>query len=84
MELNEYWSAQAVEEYKGMLHEQRMQNYSLACELQAPHVIHNAEIKQDGNQWCCILGDLMTGIVGFGNTPREACNEFDKVFEQGN
>lgn len=24
MELNEYWSAQMIEEYKGMLHEQKM------------------------------------------------------------
>lgn len=84
MELNEYWSAQAVEEYKGMLHEQKMQNYMYQCERTAPHVIHNAAIMQDGNQWCCILGDLPTGVVGFGNTPKEACAEFDRVWEQGN
>lgn len=83
MELNEYWSAQAVEEYKSMLHEQNMQNYSYNCERCAPHVIHNAKIKQDGNQWCCILGDLMTGVVGFGDTPEKACNEFDRVWIQG-
>lgn len=83
-ELNEYWSAQAIEEYKQMLHEQKMQNYVYQCERIAPHVIHNTNIVQDGNQWCCILGDLPTGVVGFGNTPKEACQEFDRVWEQGN
>ena len=25
---------------------------------------------KDGNQWCCLYGkDLMSGIVGFGDTP---------------
>lgn len=37
MELNEYWSAQAVEEYKGMLYEQKQQNYEYQCERTAPH-----------------------------------------------
>lgn len=82
-ELNEYWSAQAVTEYKGMLYEQQMQNYVYQCERIAPHVIHNATVMQDGNQWCCILGDLPTGVVGFGDTPKEACQEFDRVWEQG-
>ena len=84
MELNEYWSAQVVEEYKEMLHEQKMQNYEYQCERMAPHIIHNAEIKLDGNMWCCILGDLQTGIVGFGKSPKEACSEFDKIWEHGN
>jgi len=83
MELNECWSAQVVEEYKGMLHEQKMQHYGLACELQAPHVIHRAEVKQDGDMWCCILGDLPTGVVGFGTTPKKACDEFDRVWHEG-
>ncbi|MDU7710494.1 MAG: hypothetical protein E7J94_24885 [Clostridium sp.] len=84
MELNEYWSAQAVEEYKGMLYEQKQQNYEYQCERTAPHVIHGAQIMQDGNQWCCILGDLPTGVCGFGNTPEEACAEFDRIWIQGN
>lgn len=83
MELNEYWSAQAIEEYRGLLHEQNMRDYDYNCRRSAPHVIHNAEIKQDGNQWCCILGDFMTGVVGFGETPQRACDEFDRIWEYG-
>ena len=83
MELNEYWSAQAVEEYKGYLHEKKMQNYVYQCERVAPHVIHNAQVMKDGDQWCCILGDLATGVVGFGKTPQEACAEFDLLWTKG-
>lgn len=83
MELNEYWSAQAVEEYKGYLHEKKMQNYEYQCERMAPHVIHNAQVMQDGNKWCCILGDLATGVVGFGETPKDACAEFDRIWNKG-
>lgn len=83
MELNEYWSAQAVEEYKAILHEQKMQNYEYQCQRTSPHVIHGATVTLDGNQWCCILGDLATGVVGFGNTPELACAEFDRVWYSG-
>lgn len=83
-ELNEYWSAQLVEEYKGYLHNKKMQDYEYQCEIMAPHVIHKAKIYQDGNEWCCILGDLPTGICGFGSTPKKACDEFDRIWNQGN
>lgn len=83
MELNEYWSAHAVEEYKGMLHEQKMQNYEYNCLRCAPHVIYKPEIVQDGNAWLCIYGDLPTGVVGCGSTPAEACSDFDKAWGDG-
>lgn len=83
MELNEYWSAQAVTEYKGVLYEQKMQNYEYQCERTAPNVIHGARIMKDGDQWCCVLGDLATGVCGFGDTPKEACDDFDDMFNNG-
>jgi len=82
-ELNEYWSEKAVEEYKGYLYEKKMQDYIYQCERVAPHVIHNTQVMKDGNQWCCILGDLPTGVVGFGDTPEKACAEFDRVWREG-
>lgn len=35
-------------------------------------------IKIDGNQWCCILGDLPepTCIAGFGDSPMQAMAAF--------
>ena len=84
MDLNEYWSAHAVEEYKGMLYEQKVQNYTYNCERSAPHIIHNAKIFKDGNKYCCLLGDnLQDGIAGFGETPEKACSEFDRVWRGG-
>ncbi len=74
---------QILEEYRQYLHKNEMQDYVYQCARTAPHVIHRAEIKQDGDQWCCILGDLPTGVVGFGGTPEQACAEFDKVWREG-
>ncbi len=82
-ELNEYWSSYCATEYKGIIDEQKMQNYVYQCERIAPHVIHKAKIMKDGNAWCCILGDLPTGVVGFGDTPEKACAEFDFVWVKG-
>lgn len=79
----EFWQEQMLEEYKGYLHEKKMQDYAYQCERMAPHVIHGAQVMQDGNQWCCILGDLPTGVVGFGDTPEKACAEFDRVWRDG-
>lgn len=83
-ELNEYWSAQAVTEYKGMLYDQKMQNYIYQCERIAPHVIHNAKVFQDGDEFCCLLGEnIQVGICGFGKTPKEACDGFDRIWVEG-
>lgn len=83
MELNEYWSAHAVEEYKGMLYEQKMQNYAYNCLRSAPHVIYKPIIVQDGDAWLCMYGDLPTGVIGCGSTPKEACENFDRTWEDG-
>jgi len=84
MELNEYWSAKVYEEYVDMLDKQKMQNHSYNCERTAPHVIHSAKVYKDGDKYCCLLGDnVQEGICGFGNTPKEACAEFDRVWIEG-
>ena len=65
-------------------YEQKMQNYVYQCERIAPHVIHNAKIFKDGNQYCCLLGEnIQEGVCGFGKTPKEACDEFDNVWNNG-
>lgn len=72
-----------IEEYKEMLYKQNQQNYEYQCERMSPHVIHNAQIIKDGNQQCYILGDLPTGVYGFGDTPKLSCEEFDRVWNSG-
>ena len=41
------------------------------------------KISIDGNQWCVLYGDnLQDGVAGFGNSPAEAMNDFDKNWRQ--
>lgn len=48
----------------------------------APHIVQKARILQDKNRWCCVLGDVLTGIAGYGNTPEQACAEFDRIWRK--
>lgn len=44
-----------------------------------PHANEVATLMLDGNQWCASDPEgLPEGVVGYGNTPEEACAEFDK------
>lgn len=75
---------QMLTEYKGMVNLQIMQNYAYNCDRSAPHILENARVFQDGDQFCCLKGeDIQTGICGFGKTPREACTEFDRIWTDG-
>ena len=41
----------------------------------------NPSFSKDGNQWCYLYGDLPDDcIVGFGNTPSDAMNDFVNNF----
>lgn len=47
--------------------------------LSSPHAVFKPKVYPDGNQWCALYGDdLMMGVCGFGDTPAEACADFDK------
>lgn len=81
--LNEQIQSQMLVEYQGYIYDKRMDDYAYQCEIMAPHVIHGARVILDGDQWCCILGDMPTGVAGFGNTPKEACAEFDRIWMYG-
>lgn len=44
-----------------------------------PSVLYKPAISVDGNQWCALYGaDLQTGIAGFGDTPAQAMEDFDR------
>lgn len=46
-----------------------------------PHVIFTPKLFIDGNKWCALYGEnLMEGIAGFGDTPREALIDYDYAF----
>lgn len=47
-------------------------------EATAPHVLMRPTLSRDGNMWCALYGDnLQDGVAGFGETPLEACSDFD-------
>lgn len=49
----------------------------------APHVLMRPAIFPDGDMWCALLGDdLQVGIAGFGKTPAEACEDFDRAWRE--
>lgn len=62
----------------------RMTIVEAAAFLVAPHTRMRPRVFPDGTKWCALLGDdLMSGVSGFGDTPEEACAEFDKAWSNG-
>ena len=54
-----------------------------ALEMQRPSVLFRPTLSMDGNEWCALYGEsIMTGVVGFGNTPDAAMRAFDQVFQK--
>lgn len=44
-----------------------------------PSAIYKPRIAMDGNKWICVLGDnIITGVVGTGDSPELAMQDFDK------
>lgn len=59
----------------------RMAIVEASAFVSSPSVLYRPRIFPDGDQWCCLYGDnLQVGVAGFGNTPEQACREFDKVW----
>ncbi len=65
------WAAQHLQEDTSIVSE----------ELTRPSIIFRPKVFQDGNKFCCLYGDdLMQGIAAFGDSPDEACREFDRIW----
>ena len=66
-------------------HEIRTNLYEATRQLSSPARNFGARIFLDGSKWCCLLGDdIMSGVVGFGDTPEKAVLEFNRVWYNGN
>ena len=83
--MNDNDSARMLNEYIGYLYDKKMMDYEYQCERMAPHnMLSDVKIFQDGNQWCCIIGEFpYECIVSFGDTPKKACDEFDRIYYNG-
>jgi hypothetical protein len=48
-----------------------------------PSYILKPKVFRDGDQWCALFGvNLMEGVAGFGLSPSEAYDDFDKAWFQ--
>lgn len=46
-----------------------------------PSVLYRPRLFQDGNAFCCLLGDdIAIGVCGWGASPAEAVRDFDAVW----
>lgn len=44
-----------------------------------PSVLFRPTLSLDGGQWCALYGaDLQSGVAGFGNSPEDAMQDFDR------
>lgn len=44
-----------------------------------PSILYKVKVHIDGNKWCALYGDnLQDGVAGFGDTPQEAMDDFDR------
>ena len=52
-------------------------------ELRTPSEIFRPSLSIDGDQWCALYGkNIQDGVTGFGKSPQEAMNDFDKNFNE--
>lgn len=49
-----------------------------------PSAVYRPSISIDGNKWCALYGEnLQDGVAGFGDSPAQAMQDFDrKWFDQ--
>jgi len=60
----------------------RQEYLETAYAQQEPSVLYRPKVYPDGNQWCALYGrNLVEGVCGFGDTPAEAINEFNKAWK---
>ena len=88
MTLDKVYQEQILAEIKGFLHSEAMRKYEEDCDMReiktSPHMLYPVKVTQDGNMYCCLYGEnLQEGIAGFGKSPKEACDDFDRIWMAG-
>ena len=55
--------------------------YCVSHSIQRPSVLYRPILSVDGDHWCALYGkDLHDGVAGFGKSPAEAMDDFDKAW----
>lgn len=62
----------------GIQHEEKIINLRLECDMIFFEKMR-PKLFKDGDQWCCLFGeDIQSGVCGFGKTPFEAIEGFNR------
>ena len=57
----------------------KQEQFLAAQDQRKPSVLFRPSIYIDGNQWCALYGkNIQCGVSGFGDSPAEAMEDFDK------
>lgn len=75
--------ANSINHYESIQHQEKL---NLIISEQEMLYVKTFRLKpfKDGNIWCVLLGEeLMSGVVGFGETPLKAILDFNKNFVHG-
>lgn len=82
----DYWHHRLNVETDFMRHRHdRLMDYDEEAHAQAmrPSSCYKPKISMDGNQWCALFGsNLMEGVAGFGDTVKEAFEDFDREWNE--
>ena len=53
----------------------------VAGQYERPCVLFRPKLTIDGDQWCALYGvNIQEGVAGFGKSPKEAMESFDKAW----
>lgn len=53
------------------------------AQIGRPSAVYRPAIYPDGDMWCALYGaNLQEGVAGFGPTPAEAMDDFDKQWRE--
>lgn len=79
MNEDQYWRELLNEEI--YLHRQHFD--IIVEQTTRPSSIYNLRLFIDGDKWCALYGEnLQDGVAGFGNSPAEAYENFDKEWNE--
>ena len=84
MKKEDYWQIESSQkQHHEIMRHQSDINYHVEREEFNLFALLKPKIYQDGSQWCVLLGeDAISGICGFGETPRLAIYDFNKSFDK--
>lgn len=80
-ELEQIESSQR-QHFETILHQERL-NLIIEQEEFSKFAMLKPKLYKDGDQWCCLYGkDIMSGLVGFGDTPYKAILDWNGAWHK--